>query len=318
MTEHQLAERLGIKTPSPLQVITPNWQGIENYQITVKRDDLIHPIISGNKWRKLKYALLESLNSGVQHILSFGGGYSNHLHALGYCCHDLNIEFTAIVRGDYSQNPSPMLRDLAKWQTKISYVDRKTYQQRTNVDYLHGLQQRYPNAVLIPEGGSWLHAIKGVAEIINELPEQLDHIIAPVASGGTLAGLISASEHYNTHITGIAALKGKDYLEQLVSDLLPHKRNISGKWQINHQHHFGGYAKVTKELIGFINTFKAETGILLDPIYNGKMLFGIYDLMKKGYFKKNTSILAIHTGGLQATSGMNQFLKKKGLPLINI
>ena len=200
MTEQQLVKQLGIKTPSPLQVITPNWQVIENYQITVKRDDLIHPIISGNKWRKLKYALLEAINSGAQHILSFGGGYSNHLHALGYCCHELKIEFTAIVRGDYSQNPSPMLLDLAKWQTKISYVDRKTYQQRTNVDYLHGLQQRHPNAVLIPEGGSWRYAIKGVAEIITELPEQFDNILAPVASGGTLAGLISASEHYNTHI----------------------------------------------------------------------------------------------------------------------
>ena len=299
MTEHQLAERLGIKTPSPLQVITPNWQGIENYQITVKRDDLIHPIISGNKWRKLKYALLESLNSGVQHILSFGGGYSNHLHALGYCCHDLNIEFTAIVRGDYSQNPSPMLRDLAKWQTKISYVDRKTYQQRTNVDYLHGLQQRYPNAVLIPEGGSWLHAIKGVAEIINELPEQLDHIIAPVASGGTLAGLISASNHNNTQITGIAALKGKDYLEQLVSDLLPHKRNISGKWQINHQHHFGGYAKSNTELNQFCGDFYKQTLIPIEPVYSGKLFFALKQLIEQKSFAVDSKILALHTGGLQ-------------------
>ncbi|WP_299079732.1 1-aminocyclopropane-1-carboxylate deaminase/D-cysteine desulfhydrase [uncultured Paraglaciecola sp.] len=299
MTPQQLGILLGIQTPSPTHSIQPNWQGIENLQISIKRDDLIHPIISGNKWRKLKYALLEAVNTQTQHIVSFGGGFSNHLHALGYCCERLNIGLTAIVRGDYSKNPSPMLQDLANWQTNIQYVDRNTYQQRSNADYLQNLQHQNPNAMVIPEGGSWQHAMTGVTEIISELQTEYDYILMPVGSGGTLAGIISATQQTKAQVMGIAVLKGADYLEQLVSELLPQDQATYSNWQINHQHHFGGYAKSNTQLKQFCDEFHEQTHISIEPVYSGKLFFALKTLVEQRHFPLDSKILAIHTGGLQ-------------------
>lgn len=316
-----LTAKLNIQTPSPEQVISPHWEALQEsqgIQISVKRDDLIHPEISGNKWRKLKHALVPAIAANTKHIISFGGGFSNHIHALGYCCHQLNIHFTAIIRGDYSKNPSPMLQDLVSWKANIQYVDRNTYQQRTDPSYLQTLQQQYPNALLIPEGGSQLQALKGVAEIVDELREPYDYIVAPVASGGTLAGLITAlspclSSCLTSGLTkkpktsackvlGIGVLKGEGYLEQLVSDLLADSlanNQQTQNWQINHDYHFGGYAKSSNELKQFCRDFQQQTQINIEPVYSGKLFFALRNLIAKGYFPKGSRILALHTGGLQ-------------------
>ena len=210
-----LEKQLKLKCPSPLQKLTVSWPGADNLDIWVKRDDLIHPVISGNKWRKLKYALVEALPKGVKQIVSFGGGHSNHLHALGYVCHQLNIPFTAIVRGNYSANLTLTLTDLLSWRAQIQYVDKITYQKRDQPNYLAQLQNQYPGALIIPEGGSQQAALKGVAEIISELDAPFDYILSPVASGGTLAGLIQAVAK-DTQILGVGVLKGEGYLEELV------------------------------------------------------------------------------------------------------
>ena len=292
-----LEQQLNIKSPSPTQIIKPEWLGAENYQISLKRDELLHPVISGNKWRKLKYALLEAQQKHVQHIISFGGGFSNHLHALGYCCNRLNIRFTAIVRGDYSSNLSPMLQDLISWRAELSYVDRLTYQQRDDAEYLASLQQQYPEATIIPEGGSQTLALQGVGEIISELEEEYDYVIAPVGSGGTLAGLINHPQ-FKAHVVGIAVLKGKGYLEDLVNALLPAVQS-NENWHINHQYHQGGYAKSNVELDCFCKEFHQQTGVQIEPVYSGKLLFALRDLVQKSGFAMASKILVLHTGGLQ-------------------
>ncbi|MGJ8680626.1 1-aminocyclopropane-1-carboxylate deaminase/D-cysteine desulfhydrase [Paraglaciecola sp.] len=292
---------LNIKLPSVEQTIQLNSHFPQDIKLSIKRDDTIHPIISGNKWRKIKYQLLEALERNTTHIISFGGGFSNHLHALGYCCQQLNMKFTAVVRGDYSRNPSPMLQDLTSWNTNICYVNKITYQKR-NTSYLAELKTQFPDALIVPEGGSSQFALQGVAEIINELHQEYDYIIAPVASGGTLAGLINAVESRPINnppkILGVAALKGQGYLEELVTQLLPQNCNNSN-WQIIHDFHFGGYAKTTVELIEFCQNFKQQHQIEIEPIYSGKLFFALDKLLQQNYFPKGSRILALHTGGLQ-------------------
>jgi 1-aminocyclopropane-1-carboxylate deaminase len=293
-----LQRRLNIQSPSSTQLIRPEWPGANHYQISLKRDDLLHPHISGNKWRKLKYALLEAQQNQIKHLISFGGGFSNHLHALGYCCYQMNIRFTAIVRGDYSGNPSPMLQDLVRWGAELHYVDRSTYQLRDQPQYLARFEQQYHEAIIIPEGGSQAAALKGVGEIISELSDDYDYIMAPVGSGGTLAGLINATQP-NTHIMGIAVLKGKNYLENLVGQLLPEAAKSNNNWQINHDYHCGGYAKNNKELKAFCEHFMQQTKIPIEPVYSGKLFFALKDLIAKKVFPAGSKILVLHTGGLQ-------------------
>lgn len=296
-----LTEKLNITTPSPEQVVSPLWENIQSIQLSVKRDDLLHPVISGNKWRKLKHTLVKAVQDDIQHIVSFGGGFSNHLHALAYCCHQLGIQFTAIVRGDYSNNLSPMLQDLLNWHVNIQYVSRLTYKQRTEANYLYALQNTYPKALIIPEGGSQQQALQGVMDVVHELDQDYDYIVAPVASGGTLAGLINGVAEIcpSTKLLGIGVLKGPEYLEQLVTSLLPKNLPNPTNWHINHDYHCGGYAKSTLELTRLCSDFYQQTNIKIEPVYSGKLFFALRSLIANQYFPSGSRILALHTGGLQ-------------------
>lgn len=302
---------------SPELLLKVDWVKSSNISVTVKRDDLLHPIISGNKWRKLKCALLEILASTEPtqnvEIVSFGGGFSNHIHALAYCCHQLNkqdraISFTAIIRGDYSANLTPTLNDIINWGASVEYVDRVTYKKRNDTAYLESLNSIYQSAVdtkviVIPEGGSQHSALAGFNELIAELNSEYDYILCPVASGGTMAGLISATEELPIKIIGVAVLKGEDYLEQLVTALLS---NESGdNWIIKHDFHFGGYAKKNAELVEFCDQFYTESAIAIEPVYSGKLFFALKHLITHNYFPTNSRILVIHTGGLQGARGDN-------------
>lgn len=302
MRLEQLSTQLKIHSPSPEQRIQTDWTTNSNIQFYVKRDDLIHPIISGNKWRKLKFALYEAVKAKHPHIISFGGGFSNHLHALGYCCRHLGLKFTAIVRGNYQDNPSPMLNDLNAWNADIQYVDRLTYQKRADPSYLNELQCSYPDALVIPEGGSQQAALAGVAEIIDELQQHYDYILLPTASGGTLAGLVARLEHISygppIEVMGIGVLKGEGYLENLVTDLLPNQQ-AKQNWRINHNYHFGGYAKSNENLQLFCSDFFQQTQIAIEPVYSGKLFYALKALITEQYFPKGSRILALHTGGLQ-------------------
>ena len=339
--------------PSPLELFTPDWPGAEDVTIYVKRDDKIHPVVSGNKWRKLKqfiYGYAEQYLDGAEgstnaegslhaegssctakssvRLISFGGGFSNHLHALGYVCHTLGIPLSAIIRGDYSATPTPMISDLTSWNVDIEYVDRITYKKRDSAEYLNSLKERFSPAIIIPEGGSQEQAIAGVAELVSEITEALatnhntefDTIIAPVASGATMGGIVSALTP-NQHAIGIGVLKGQDYLESLVNQFLPpailtkkivtkelaakapainvEENKANSNWHINHKYHCGGYAKAPPYLKAFCENFNNAMPFKVEPVYSGKVFFALKDMLKKGTFKSGSKIIVLHTGGLQ-------------------
>ncbi len=304
-----LHDILGLTLPSPSHSVSlPEWPN--KVKVTVKRDDLIHPIISGNKWRKLAGVFPSISDDSQSKVISFGGGYSNHLHALAYICYKTDTPFVAIVRGDYSNNMTPMLKDISSWGCEIRFVSKVEYRKRTQPDYQKELLIRHGANLLIPEGGSSEHVHKGIGILAKELDinnnEPYTHIVLPVASGGTMAGLI---DHYNKpknealcmahspHILGIAVLKGRAYLESLVVQLSAKAK--ARNWSINHDYHHGGYAKRSDELINFIDYFSSQTNVLLEPVYSGKCMYALNSLILKGFFKDSSHICFIHTGGMQ-------------------
>ncbi|WP_394221500.1 1-aminocyclopropane-1-carboxylate deaminase/D-cysteine desulfhydrase [Alteromonas gracilis] len=316
------AFKSSLTLPSPLEPFHPNWEGASKVSLFVKRDDAIHPVISGNKWRKLTNALIAPL---PREILSFGGGFSNHIHALGFACFKLGIPFTAVVRGDYRNNPTPMLQDLMQWSANIEYVDRITYKKRDDKAYLNQLQQQHNNAMIIPEGGSQTQALQGIQHMVEEIDVDFDVMVTPVASGATLAGIASALNSFNEKTMainehdvvrkaiGIGVLKGEGYLEGLVEKLLPASisQNDGQKsenetlptqpqcWHIDHNYHFGGYAKAPDELKAFCNNFNQTMPFEIEPVYSGKAFWAVKDMLAKGKFEDGTRIVILHTGGLQ-------------------
>lgn len=249
-----LQNKLGLRLPTPVHRLSVNWGKASNVQISMKRDDLMHAIISGNKWRKLQGTLLNALESNTQHIISFGGGHSNHLHALAYCCHILKIQLTAIVRGDYSEHITPTLQDITRWGANLRYVNKIEYRKRHDQQYLRELQQSVLSpapALIVPEGGSNNLALAGVASLLSELQHDYDYICCPVGSGGTLAGLalgLANQCQSSTKLLGIAMLKGETHLEDMVQRLLPDKVAVP---EIIHQFHAGGFAKKPHWLVAF-------------------------------------------------------------------
>ncbi|BFT31263.1 pyridoxal-phosphate dependent enzyme [Alteromonas sp. D210916BOD_24] len=294
--------RHALTLPSPLVPFEPDWPGAEKVSLYVKRDDAIHPVMSGNKWRKLSPVFKRDI---PREIVSFGGGYSNHLHALGYACHQLNIPLTAVIRGNYTANPTPMIVDLMRWGIRICYVDRDTYKKRHDSHYLSELQQRYPDALLIPEGGSQQIALEGVSELVREIDIHVDHLIAPVASGATLAGIAAALNAQTlssplqpnpASAIGIGVLKGEGYLESLVENLLPITLD---NWHIQHEYHMGGYAKVPHALREFCQQFNETMPFSIEPVYSGKVFWAVKDMLAKSTFEPGAQIVILHTGGLQ-------------------
>ena len=296
--------KTSLTLPSPLIPFKPNWEGASKVSLYVKRDDAIHPVMSGNKWRKLSHTLTSPLPNAV---ISFGGGFSNHLHALGFACFKLGIPFTAIIRGDYSAAPSPMIKDLMQWKTRIEYVNRITYKKRNDSTYLDELKLEFPNAIIIPEGGSQALALQGIKDMVDEIEVDFDFIVAPVASGATLAGIVNALNKRNSLMTtdfrsrskaiGIGVLKGEGYLEGLVEQFLPITNQAN--WHIEHHYHFGGYAKAPSELQTFCSDFNNTMDFEIEPVYSGKAFWAVKDMLAKGKFEDGSRIVVLHTGGLQ-------------------
>lgn len=280
----------------------------------LKREDLIHPTISGNKYRKLKYNILEAKANGFERIVTFGGAYSNHIAATAYAGKIANLKTIGIIRGEelvanWKENPTLKLADAEGMALK--FIHRHEYRCKEAPHFLKSLKKEFGDFYLLPEGGTNSLAVKGCEEIVTAKDLTFDFICCCVGTGGTIAGIINASDTHQK-ILGFPALKG-DFLKKDIRNFV-RKEN----WDLLTDYHFGGYAKVTDELINFINSFKQHTQIALDPIYTGKMLFGILDLVRKDFFPAGIRILAIHSGGLQGITGMNIILKNKKLPLLNI
>lgn len=293
-----------------------------NVRVEIKRDDIIHPIISGNKWRKLKYNLQHiKQDKNFNGVLSFGGCYSNHIHALAFTCFEQKIPCIGIIRGEVEHANNFTLSWAQHWGMKLCFVDRKTYRRRHDNDYLTALQQQYPQYFIVPEGGSNKLAITGVSEIITELTQQteFDTLITPVGSGGTLAGLIAGDQLNNIahKILGIAVLKNAEYLADEVNSLLPTALKTHNQWQILTKFHRGGYAKFSLKDAARIIEFSQLTGVNFEPVYSGKMVLAFLDLLEEGYFTNGERIVLLHTGGMQGLGGMIErgILTKEDWPM---
>ncbi|PHQ61249.1 MAG: 1-aminocyclopropane-1-carboxylate deaminase [Maribacter sp.] len=280
----------------------------------IKREDLVHHYISGNKYRKLKYNLIEAKTKVFTKLLTFGGAYSNHIAATAYAGKQYGFDTIGVIRGDelsekWKENPTLQLAH--EHGMRFKFVSRESYRKRGSQDFIGRLKEEFGPFYLLPEGGTNALAIKGCEEILVPEDVEFDVVCCSVGTGGTIAGIIN-STHSKQRVLGFSALKG-DFLNEDIRKFAQ-KEN----WTLQTEYHFGGYAKLNAGLIHFINDFKEKTQIPLDSIYTGKMVYGIFDLVKKDYFLPNTKILAIHTGGLQSVEGMNIKLKKRQLPLIDI
>jgi 1-aminocyclopropane-1-carboxylate deaminase len=281
-----------IKFPTPLQEIFDPLFKEKNLKVWIKRDDLCHPVISGNKFRKLKYNLI---NTHKNKIVTFGGAYSNHLAALAEAAFYLKKEVLAIVRGEeLNPNSSETLRLAHEKGMNFRFVNRTAYRNK------EAFYEEYKNShLIIPEGGTNKNALLGVSEMMDEILDKektIDYIMSPVGTGGTLAGIIS-NKNFLGKTLGVAVLKNADFLKNEIADLL----GVSEieNTQLLTKYHFGGYAKHTKELLDFMDFFETKHEISIDQVYTGKMFYALYDLIKYDFFKEGEKIVCIHTGGLQ-------------------
>jgi 1-aminocyclopropane-1-carboxylate deaminase len=281
-------------------------------QLYLKREDQIHPQISGNKYRKLKYNLEEARKQEMLTLLTFGGAYSNHIAAVAAVGKEFGFNTIGVIRGEELETKIQDNNTLSfanECGMTLHFVTRAAYRDRSSEEFLSQLKQHYGECYIIPEGGTNDLAIKGCEEILTEEDADFDYICCSVGTGGTIAGLINSCS-LDQRVLGFPALKG-DFLQEDIRRFATNER-----WDLISDYHFGGYAKINAELVTFINQFKRMNGVQLDPVYTAKMMYGIADLIHNGYFPKDSRILAIHTGGLQGIPGVNRILKKKQLSLI--
>lgn len=293
-----------IKTP----VVQIFDERIAKYDVALflKREDLSDPFISGNKYRKLKYNILYAKEKGFKTLLTFGGAFSNHIHAVAYSGFKFGFNTIGIIRGEEVLPLNPTLEDAHSFGMEFHYISRADYRNKQQADFLAALSERFGNFYLIPEGGSNSLAVKGCTEILEEVELNYNHICCACGTGGTIAGII-ASLNGSKKIWGFPALKNGDFLKKDITKLLKdYGSPLITNWDLITEYHFGGYAKYNFDLINFINRFKKTHHIQLDPIYTGKLLYGIYDRIEKGFYKKGEKILAIHSGGLQGIRGFNE------------
>lgn len=283
-----------------------------NVELWLKREDKIHQFVSGNKFRKLKYNVIEAKQQQKETLLTFGGAYSNHIVATAVAGKISGFNTIGIIRGN--ELALNLKKHLSENQTlfqahkngmQFEFVTRETFRRKNEERFIAELQNKFGDFYLVPEGGTNKLAIKGCEEILTNEDEKFDYICCAVGTGGTVSGLINSAKKHQK-VIGFSALKGNFLLDE-IKKLTPKREN----WKLQTDYHFGGYAKYNEELIRFINDFKLQTNIPLDPIYTGKMLYGIIDLVVKNNIEPNSKILAIHTGGLQGILGINQKLRKQ-------
>ena len=285
----------------------------DGIELFIKREDKLHPIISGNKFRKLKYNIQEAKRLGHTTLLTFGGAFSNHILAVAGAGAEFGFKTIGIIRGEELEskiNENPTLAKTQELGMQFHFVSRTAYRDKESSSFISFLCEKFGNFYLVPEGGTNDLAIKGCEEILtSEDKSYFTHIACAVGTGGTISGLINSSTE-KQQLIGFSSLKGA-FLSEVIRNFV-----VKTNWSISDAYHFGGYGKVTDELIQFLNSFYSQTAIPLDPVYTGKMVFGVLDLIEKEYFPENSKILMIHTGGLQGIKGMNFALKNKNKEII--
>lgn len=288
---------------SPLQQLHDKLFEKKGIEVFIKRDDLIHEHVQGNKWRKLKYNLYEARLNKQNTLLTFGGAYSNHIYATAAAAKLFHFKAIGIIRGEEPEIKSETLQFASSQGMELYYMDREMYRQKDDPANIESLHVQIGDFYYIPEGGTNVHALEGVEEIIEELKIPFDYVCTACGTGGTLAGLVAGLRGEKKAI-GFSSLKGEDKLTETVNQLVKAYTGVEfSNFSINFDYHFGGYAKVKPDLIEFIKHFKNKFGIQLEPVYTGKMFYGLFDLIEKDYFPKGSRIIALHTGGLQGLSG---------------
>ncbi|GAB3258445.1 pyridoxal-phosphate dependent enzyme [Larkinella harenae] len=279
--------------PSRLQFLPDPFPEPVPIRLFLKRDDELHPLVSGNKWRKLTYNLAEARRLGYHTLLTYGGAYSNHIYAVAAAGRECRFATVGIIRGeDHRQRDSPTLAFAREQGMRLHFITRHQYRHTADPAFQSDLRQQFGDFYELPEGGTNELAVWGTAEIIPELLRQAerppDYVCCPVGTGGTLAGLIR-SVPAGVNVLGFSALKGYG------------SEHPTGSLVVT-DYHFGGYAKTSPDLLAFIRAFEHRTGVRLEQVYTGKMLYGIYDLARNGFFGPDADVVAIHTGGLQGRS----------------
>lgn len=278
-----------------------------DYSLYIKREDLLHTYISGNKFRKLHYNLQKAKAENQTTLLTFGGAFSNHILAVAAAGKENGLKTIGVIRGEELRSKileNPTLKMAQEFGMVFEFVSREVYRSKQEADFIQTLQQRYGEFYLLPEGGTNDLAVQGCEEILVESDADFDFICCAVGTGGTISGIVNSSK-VGQQVLGFPALKG-DFLTEDIRKFV-NKSN----WQLMTDYHFGGYAKVDELLIEFINDFYQKFQVPLDPVYTGKMAFGVLDLIEKKKFPKGSKILMIHSGGLQGVAGMNALLKQK-------
>ncbi|WP_052732518.1 1-aminocyclopropane-1-carboxylate deaminase/D-cysteine desulfhydrase [Hymenobacter terrenus] len=286
----------------------------QGVRLLLWRDDLLHPDLPGNKARKLKYNLTTARQQGHHTLLSFGGAYSNHIAAVAAAGRLFGFKTIGLIRGDEptagsgASQLNPTLRQAKDNGMILHSLDRSTYRRRTEPGFIAEQLAHFGPAYLLPEGGTNTLALQGCAELVAEIQQQtaFDAVAVAAGTGGTLAGLLVGLGGQQQAI-GVVALKNGGFLRAEIDALTQAAvGQVFANYALQTDYHFGGYAKYSAELLVFIRQFREQHGILLDPIYTGKLLFGVLDLIGKGYFRRGSTVVAVHTGGLQAWAGWQQ------------
>ncbi|WP_181305002.1 1-aminocyclopropane-1-carboxylate deaminase/D-cysteine desulfhydrase [Rufibacter sp. XAAS-G3-1] len=292
--------------PVLLQALSDPLLTQKGVELSVLREDLLHPGIPGNKWRKLKYNLQAAREQGCEMLVTFGGAFSNHIAAVAAAGKAFGFATVGYIRGEETLPLNPTLQQASACGMYLRYLSRTEYRLRNEARFQAEILKTAPKPYLLPEGGTNLLAVKGCTEVVTELTEPWDVLCVAAGTGGTLAGMVVGAGG-NGKVIGFPALKGGEFLQAEVTDLV---QTFAGQaypnWELQTNYAFGGYAKHTPALLTFMQQFHQHHGILLDPVYTGKMLYGVFDLVRQDYFAVGTKIIAVHTGGQQGWAGYAQ------------
>ncbi|MBI3218846.1 MAG: 1-aminocyclopropane-1-carboxylate deaminase/D-cysteine desulfhydrase [Bacteroidetes bacterium] len=291
-------------TYSATPVIELNLERKDGVRLLVKREDLNHPFVSGNKWWKLKYNLEEAQRERHKALLTFGGAYSNHLYATAAAAHELGMKSIGIVRGERTEPLNHILSFAEARGMKLHFISREAYREKKEPEFLRSLRNQFGEVYIIPEGGTNEFAVRGCAEFAKTLEQEIDfdYLCLPIGTGGTIAGMIEGLSS-DKKIVGFSSLKGGDFLINEIRSLIS---DTQLEWQVNTDYHFGGYGKISDELLAFMEDMKMNYQLPLDQVYTAKMMTGVFDLIGQNYFEYGSTILVLHTGGLQGNGSIHK------------
>ncbi len=267
--------------------------------LTVRRLDLIHPVSGGNKWFKLQYNLEKFFKGNYSQMVTFGGAFSNHIAAVAQAGYDFGFATIGVIRGEKSEPLNKTLSQAVNNGMKLIFISRSDYRKKSDEFFLKNILSDHDTSFILEEGGSNSEGVKGCAEILFKDDEKFTHVAVACGTGTTAAGILTAM-HSNQYMIAFSVLKDMGTSEISIREHLSNSgiSNLTD-WHIDHNFHFGGYGKTTNELNNFCNDFYFRTGIMIEPVYTGKLFYGLEKMIAEGKFPAGSKILAIHTGGMQ-------------------